>query len=55
MGIRNVDLADFAAFQICFDHQIVSGSDCEPANMTGNDGTINLDDLALFAATLGGP
>ena len=51
----DVDLADFAEFQTCFDHQVISGSDCEPANMTGIDGTIDLDDFALFAATLGGP
>ena len=51
----DVDLADFAEFQMCFDLEIVSGSACEPANMTGMDGKIDLDDYAAFHAAITGP
>jgi len=51
----DIDLADFAEFQMCFDQDIVSGSSCEPANMTGTDGKIDLDDYAEFVAVLSGP
>ena len=51
----DVDLADFAGFQVCFDLEIVSGSPCEPANMTGTGGEIDLGDYAAFNTAISGP
>ena|GEM_PF-1652096 len=51
----DVDLADFAVFQVCFGQSALGG--CEPGNMTGADETIDLTDFAVFVAALdaGGP
>ncbi|MCK4658548.1 MAG: hypothetical protein KAV82_03415 [Phycisphaerae bacterium] len=54
-GDSDVDLADFAEFQVCFDQEIVAGSGCAPANMIGTDGWIDLADFAEFAAAMIGP
>ena len=51
----DVDLADFAEFQTCFDQEIVAGSPCEPANLTGTNGIIDLDDYALLHQGFTGP
>ncbi|MCK4660024.1 MAG: proprotein convertase P-domain-containing protein, partial [Phycisphaerae bacterium] len=48
----DVDLDDFAAFQICFG-QWASGG-CEAANMSG-DGMIDLSDYTEFTSVLDGP
>ncbi len=45
----DVDLHDFAQFQICFGQLGIN--DCLPGNMTG-DGVIDLNDFALFAAEM---
>ncbi|MCH7813812.1 MAG: endonuclease/exonuclease/phosphatase family protein [Planctomycetes bacterium] len=47
------DLADYAAFQRCFGAE--AGPACYPANLTGVDGLIDLDDFESFAAGLTGP
>ena len=49
----DVDLTDFAAFQICFEQSALGG--CEPGNMTGADEMIDLADFTAFVAALGGP
>jgi hypothetical protein len=49
----DVDLEDFAEFQICFMHGI--SSPCLPANLIGQDETIDLDDFAWFAKLFAGP
>ena len=46
----DIDLQDFAQFQVCFDHAVTTPA-CEPANMTG-DGMIDLDDFQSFADEL---
>ncbi|MCK4659813.1 MAG: SUMF1/EgtB/PvdO family nonheme iron enzyme [Phycisphaerae bacterium] len=51
----DVDLADFAEFQMCFDQEIVAGSPCEPANLIGSNGIIDLDDYALLHQGFTGP
>ncbi|MCK4659057.1 MAG: hypothetical protein KAV82_05995 [Phycisphaerae bacterium] len=48
----DVDLRDFAEFQSCFDQSAIG--ECQPANMAGGL-RVDLDDLALFIAALGGP
>ena len=48
----DIDLADFAAFQVCFDETGSNG--CEPGNIIGSE-LIDLDDYAMFAAALEGP
>jgi len=40
----DVDLGDFADFQVCFGES--AGLGCEPGNMTGTDAVIDLDDFA---------
>ena len=49
----DVDLGDFADFQVCFGEP--AGLGCEPGNMTGTDAVIDLDDFAAFVAALNGP
>ncbi|NOX59855.1 MAG: hypothetical protein GXP29_13500 [Planctomycetes bacterium] len=48
----DVDLIDYAAFMICFGQAADGG--CEPANISGDE-MVDLNDLALFVAQLGGP
>jgi hypothetical protein len=48
----DVDLEDYAAFQICFGQVAVGG--CQPGNLTG-DGTIDLDDHSLLVNQMDGP
>jgi hypothetical protein len=52
-GDNDVDLADFADFQMCFAE--MAGSGCHAGNMTGGDGMIDLDDYVEFHAVLVGP
>ncbi|MFH0981009.1 MAG: hypothetical protein V2A79_05670, partial [Planctomycetota bacterium] len=47
-----VDLADFAAFQVCFGE--LGLGECQPGNLTGS-GLVQLDDLAAFVSALTGP
>ena len=49
----DVDLVDFGALQDCFG--LVAGPDCQPANLTGDDGLVDVADFILFAAELAGP
>jgi hypothetical protein len=49
----DVDVYDFAIFQVCFNQMATDG--CEPANMTGYGGMVDLDDFTLFEAILLGP
>ena len=49
----DVDLADFAAFQMCFE-QVAAGA-CGDAFEFVSDGTIDLDDLGGFVGLLTGP
>ena len=51
-GDGDVDLADFAVFQICFGELGVG--DCAAGNMTGS-GSIDLSDLEEFVDALTGP
>ncbi|MCK4660384.1 MAG: hypothetical protein KAV82_12750 [Phycisphaerae bacterium] len=48
----DVDLHDFAAFQVCFGQ--AAAGECQPGNVAGGD-TIDFDDFALFADALNGP
>jgi lysyl endopeptidase len=48
----DVDFADFAQFQVCFNHDNTGA--CAPGDLTGNN-WIDLADYALFAAALAGP
>ncbi|MFH0980142.1 MAG: hypothetical protein V2A79_01205, partial [Planctomycetota bacterium] len=48
-GDHNVDLADFATFQICFGRP--AAGECAPGNLYA-DGIIDLKDFALFCAEL---
>ena len=48
----DVDLVDFAGFQICYEALAVN--QCEAGNMTGT-GYVELDDLADFYAVMTGP
>jgi hypothetical protein len=52
-GDADVDLADLAAFQECFGLPAAGG--CEPGDMAGTDGMIDLNDYVLIEAALGGP
>ncbi|UCG16928.1 MAG: hypothetical protein JSV19_02615 [Phycisphaerales bacterium] len=49
----DVDLGDFAEFQVCFTQSAWPA--CLPANMTGQDETIDLDDFFIFASVMSGP
>ena len=49
----DVDLEDFAAFQVCFDQPGYGA--CAAGNMTGTDELIDADDFAEFVTTLTGP
>ena len=49
----DVDLDDFRTFQECFGQSALGG--CEPANMTGVDGMVDLDDFAEFEGVMTGP
>jgi len=49
----DVDLADFAAFQACFDKAFTP--ECLPADLTGLDRQIDLADYVVFASLLTGP
>jgi len=49
----DVDLDDFAVFQVCFPAGTVS-SECEPGDMDGS-GEVDLDDYTLFVAEMSGP
>ncbi len=52
-GDADRDLADFASFQLCFAQ---SGEPtCRCGNLTGADGTIDLDDYEAFAQQMSGP
>ena len=51
-GDGDVDLQDFARFQLCF-AQSASGG-CEPANMTGDE-MVDLDDYNLISPLITGP
>jgi hypothetical protein len=48
-----VDLGDFAEFQVCFTQSAWPA--CLPANMTGQDETIDLSDFVIFATMMSGP
>ncbi|MFH1844538.1 MAG: hypothetical protein ABIF77_15165, partial [bacterium] len=48
----DVDLDDFASFQMCFGE--LAAAPCEPGNLNGS-GMIDLADYADFEAVLGGP
>ena len=52
-GDNDVDLADFADFQMCFAE--MAGPGCYAGNMTGSDGMVDLDDYVEFQAVLAGP
>jgi hypothetical protein len=49
----DVDLGDFADFQVCFGEP--AGLGCEPGNMAGTDAMIDLDDFSEFVVVLNGP
>jgi hypothetical protein len=49
----DVDLVDFAPFQRCFGQAAAGG--CEPSDLTGTDGLIDVDDFELFVALISGP
>ncbi|UCG17489.1 MAG: hypothetical protein JSV19_05550, partial [Phycisphaerales bacterium] len=49
----DVDLFDFAAFQVCFGQDGFGA--CAPGNLTGGDAAIDLVDFAEFEALMTGP
>jgi hypothetical protein len=51
----DVDLADFAEFQVCFDPTATATEECAESFDLNDDTKVNLDDLAEFEAALAGP
>ena len=52
-GDGDVDMSDGSDFMQCFGQPAAGG--CEPGDMTGADGLVDLNDYILFAAALAGP